>query len=266
MLVFGCLVCYTGTGWWFYQFLPYPTANNPSMEPLRVPSLKAACIQRLEGLILSGEWQIGLRLPSERDLAAQLNISRPVLHEALVDLAAKGLVTIEPRRGVFINDYRTSGSCALLSSLLSFSGGRLDPAFTQSMIEMRLLVECENAFLAAQNRTDDQLAGLQDLLAQEAKDISDTRSLTDLDYALHLQIAVASGNLVYPLIMNSFKIIYTQLTGRFFDHYAQTPVVEAVFAYHHRLVEVIANRDAETAHSIMQDMLQHGADHLRQIP
>ncbi len=236
------------------------------MEPIQVQSLKAACIQRLEGLILSGEWQIGTRLPSERDLAAQLNISRPVLHEALVDLAAKGLITIEPRRGVFINDYRTSGSCALLSSLLSFSGGRLDPAFTQSMIEMRLLVECETALLAAQNRTDDQLAGLRALLTAEDRGVSDTASLTNLDYAFHLQIAIASGNLVYPLIMNSFEIIYTQLTGRFFDHYVQTPVVEAVFVYHHRLVEAIANRAAETARSIMQDMLQHGADHLRQIP
>lgn len=74
------------------------------MEPIQVQSLKAACVQRLEELILSGEWQIGMRLPSERDLAAHLNISRPVLHETLVDLAAKGLVTIEPRRGVFIND------------------------------------------------------------------------------------------------------------------------------------------------------------------
>ena len=101
------------------------------MEPLHVPSLKEACVQRLEGLILSGEWQMGMRLPSERDLAAEMNISRPVLHEALVDLEAKGLVSIAARRGVFVSDYRTSGSCALLSSLFSYTAAawtRLSPS------------------------------------------------------------------------------------------------------------------------------------------
>ena len=54
---------------------------NPSLEPLRVSNLKDACVQRLEGLILSSELKAGERLPSERDLALRLNISRPVLHE-----------------------------------------------------------------------------------------------------------------------------------------------------------------------------------------
>ncbi len=120
------------------------------IEPLRVPSLKDAAITRLEELVLSGEWQAGTRLPSERDLAEQLGISRPVLHEALVDLAAKGLVRIEARRGVFINDFRTSGSLAILSSLLAYSNGQLDP--TQAQPWPASLPEI-NARLTALNAT-----------------------------------------------------------------------------------------------------------------
>jgi len=235
------------------------------MEPISVQSLKAACIQRLEELILSGEWQIGMRLPSERDLAAELSISRPVLHEALVDLAVKGLVTIQPRRGVFINDYRTHGSTALLSSLLTFNGGRLDPAFTRSMLEMRLLLETETAGQAALNRTADHLHALTHLLERESQPAPDANALTGLDFDFHLQVAIASGNLVYPLILNSFKIIYTQLTGHFFQHYASSPVVQDVFAYHRRLVNAISAQDAPAARSVMKEMLQHGAEHLLQI-
>lgn len=88
-----------------------------SIEPLQVNSLTGACITRLEELVLSGELRAGERLPAERDLAARLGVSRPVLHEALLDLSAKGLVTILPRRGVVVNDYRKSGSTAILSSL-----------------------------------------------------------------------------------------------------------------------------------------------------
>lgn len=235
------------------------------MEPLRVPSLKAACVQRLEGLILSGEWQIGARLPSERELAAELNISRPVLHDALVDLAAKGLVKIEPRRGVFVSDYRTSGSCALLSSLLSYSGGRLDPAFTRSLLEMRLLVETETAAQAARNRTAEHLARFEEIIAQEQTAPPEAQALTGLDFSFHLLAAVASGNLVYPLILNSFHSVYTHLTGLFFSHYLNTPVIGAVFDSHRRLVEAVARQDEAAAASVMEGMLRHGAEHLQKI-
>ena len=63
---------------------------NLPLKPLHVDSLKEACVKRLEELILSGELKVGVRLPSERDFAASLGVSRPVLHEALVDLSAKG--------------------------------------------------------------------------------------------------------------------------------------------------------------------------------
>ena len=138
-----------------------------SIEPLQVTSLKEACVSRLEELILSGELKAGERLPSERDFAARLGVSRPVLHEALVDLSAKGLVSIQPRRGVVVNDFRTSGSCAILSSLLAYHNGNLDPDFTASLLAMRVLVETETARLAAIHATPDQLRELTEIFNQE---------------------------------------------------------------------------------------------------
>jgi DNA-binding GntR family transcriptional regulator len=99
----------------------------PTIEPLNHQSLKEACIRRLEALILSGQFKIGERLPAERDLAAALNISRPALHEALLDLANKGLVEIVPRRGVYVSDFRVTGSLALLSSLFTYHEGVKQP-------------------------------------------------------------------------------------------------------------------------------------------
>lgn len=235
------------------------------MQPLRVQSLKDACITRLEGLILSGEWQIGMRLPSERDLAAQLSISRPVLHDALVDLAAKGLVSIEPRRGVFISDYRVSGSCALLSSLLSYSGGRLDPAFSQSLVDMRLVVETETARLAALNRLDEHLERFEAIYAQESTAPRENGALVDLDFSFHLLVAIASGNLAYPLIINSFKSVYTHLTGLFFHQYVDSAIMNEVFDFHRRLIDAIASRQPEQSATVMKEMLQHGAKYLHQI-
>ena len=237
---------------------------NNNIEPIQIQSLKEACLARLEQMILSGELGIGERLPSERDFAARLNVSRPVLHQALVDLQAKGLVHILPRRGVFISDYRRDGSLAMLSSLLSYHNGSLDPKFGQSLMDMRLLMETETARLAAQNRTDEQLTEFWELLAREESAAnSDPQNLTELDFAFHLSIAVASGNLVYPLLINSFKGVYTGLTGEFFRKYFGTAVLEAVHGFHRLLVAAFEKQDADSAVQTMTDMLAHGERYLK---
>jgi DNA-binding FadR family transcriptional regulator len=238
-----------------------------AFEPLKIQSLKAACVGQLEQLILSGELKIGEQLPSERDFALRIGVSRPVLHAALVDLDSKGLVQIVPRRGVFVSDFRRSGSLAMLGSLLSYHDGNLNPAFTRSLIAMRLLVETETARLAALNRTDLLLEEFSNLLEEEARAAcSDPHTLTGLDFAFHLSIAIASGNLVYPLIINSFQGVYTHLTGVFFNRYCGTPVAEAVRQFHVQLVEAVEQRQAASAVSIMTAMLNHGALYLEKQP
>jgi len=235
-----------------------------TIEPIQVQSLREASVARLEQMILSGELKIGERLPSERKFAARLNISRPVLHQALVDLEAKGLVQILPRRGVFISDYRQDGSLALLSSLLSYHNGQLSPDLSQSMLDMRLLLETETARLAAIHRTQQQLANFQELLSSELTTLNaDSQTLTVLDYRFHLLIAIASSNLVYPLIINSFKEVYTGLTGKFFRQYHGTPVIQAVHDFHQQLVAAIQVQDAGSAVQIMIKMLKHGEAYLK---
>jgi DNA-binding FadR family transcriptional regulator len=237
---------------------------TPTIQPLNHLSLKALCVRRLEGLILSGQLRIGERLPAERDLAARLEISRPLLHEALVDLAAKGLVRIVPRRGVFVNDYRTTGSPAMLESLLAFREGSLDPAFTQSLLDMRLLVETETARLAAANRSSEQLKRLAEILYAELNaSPDDSAVLTDLDFAFHHEIALASANQVYPLILNSFKGVYTHLSGSFFRTFAGSPVIAEVHAFHRRLLTAFEQRDSAAAVHVMTEMLRHGERYLK---
>ena len=234
-----------------------------AIEPLKVQSLKDACVSRLEQLILSGELKIGEQLPSERDFALRIGVSRPVLHAALVDLDSKGLVQIIPRRGVFVNDFRRSGSLAILGSLLTYHDGNLDPAFIRSLIDMRLLVETETARLAALNRTGQQLAEFCTILEDEARPAcGDPHNLTGLDFSFHLSIAIASGNLVYPLIINSFKGVYTHLTGQFFSRYCGTPVADAVRQFHKQIVAAFERREAEAAVATMTAMLNHGATYL----
>ena len=229
------------------------------LEPIKTDSLKDVFVSKFEHLILSGQLTVGERLPSERELALRLGVSRPVVHEGLVELAARGLVTIKPRVGAEINDFRMQGSLALLNSLVNYHQGGLEPELLASMLEMRDLFEGETARLAARRRTDENLVELRRIVDEEKDPGAEAETLVELDFLFHHQLALASGNVIYPMLLNSFKQVYTNLSGQFF---VDPQVASTVRRFHARLVEAVADRDEQRAESVMKEMLDHGRNHL----
>jgi DNA-binding FadR family transcriptional regulator len=158
-----------------------------------------------------------------------------------------------------VNDFRSHGSIPLLDALLTYQDDRLSRGMWQNMFDFRRVIEAETARLAAQDRTEEQIRTLEAILEQEAcVDRCDPEKLTELDFAFHLAIAQISGNLVYPLLINSFKNAYTSYTRAFFSANAGTHVVEEVFAFHTRLVAAICSQAVQTAQETMIAMLIHG--------
>jgi len=235
-------------------------------EPIDIQSLKDVCIRKLEHLILSGKLKIGDRLPAERILAKKFGISRPIIHEALVDLSIKGLVSILPRKGVYINDFCKTGSCALLSSLFNYKEGEFDDKFFQSLVDMRLLIELKTAYLASINRTKEHVKEFKNIIEKEKKTkINDYKSLTELDFSLHQLITIASGNLVFPLIINSFKDVYISVTGLFYKNFQNTDKIKFVLQKHEELVNAIIKKDENMAISIMRIILVEGEKDIKYL-
>lgn len=233
------------------------------LKPIKSESLKDVCIARFEELIFSGKLPVGKKLPSERELALQLGVSRPIVHEGLVDLAAKGLVTMRPRVGTVVNDFRKEGSLSLLTCLLNYRQGRLDTHLLKSLLDMRMLFEVETARLAALHRRDEHLQALGQLLEDEkAVSFHHAEKITELDFDFHHLIAMATDNSIYPLLLNSFKQFYFNLAGLFFSDPA---VVAEVFQFHQKMVHAIKERDAVQAAAVMKDMLVHGESHLKDM-
>lgn len=231
------------------------------LEPIRTESLKDVFIRRFEDLILSGKFPVGQKLPSERELALQLGVSRPVVHEGLVDLAAKGLVTMIPRVGTLVNDYRKEGSLSILASLINYHQGNLEPGLLASLLEMRLLFEVETARRAALHRDRDQLESFRNLLLEEDRiNQRDVDGICELDFDFHHLIALASGNHIYPLLLNSFRHCYANLAGQFFS---DPRVVPVVFDFHKKMVKAVEDKDEKAAARIMERMLNHGAENLK---
>jgi GntR family transcriptional repressor for pyruvate dehydrogenase complex len=233
------------------------------IEPIKTDSLKDVFVLRFEELILSGKFKMGQKLPSERELALQLRVSRPVVHEGLVELASRGLVSLKPRFGAVVNDYRKEGSISLLSSLIQYQKGKLEPELLDSLLQMRMLMEPQFARRAAQYKTEEQVREFYEILAREEEaDYRDIQKITDLDFEFHLLVAVASGNAVYPLLLNSFRQVYTNLSGQFFN---DSQVVITVRKYHRDMVKAMEAGDGKKAMSVMKALLHHGEQHLRQM-
>jgi DNA-binding FadR family transcriptional regulator len=236
---------------------------NEILKPLKADSLVEVFVSRFEDLILTGKIAIGQKLPSERELALQLGVSRPIVHEGLVDLAAKGLVTLRPRVGTVVNDYRKEGSLAILNSIINYRQDRLDVGLLESLLETRLLVETETTRLAAVNRTEDNIREFHRIVEEEtAVNTADLKTIARLDFAFHHLISMASGNLIYPLLINSFKPVYMNFTSLFFS---DPKMVPETVCFHRRLVKAIEDKDTDKATAIIHETLAHGERHLRRI-
>ena len=229
------------------------------LEPITTESLKQVFVSKFEELILSGKISIGETLPSERELAARLKVSRPVVHEGLIELSLRGLVSIRPRSGTIVNDFKREGAIPLLLSLLNYHG-TLDPKIQQDILEMRLLFENEMVRLSTQNRRAEHLQELEDIIREEKNmDTSRYEEVARLDYRFHQTIAAASGNFIYSLLLNSFREIYLHLSTLFFTDPEVCPVV---FNTHKKIVDAIRLQDGKKAVTLMTQLLNHGAEHL----
>lgn len=218
-----------------------------SLERLEDRSLKARCIETLERLIISGELAVGEAIPPERELAKRLGISRPVVHEAMVELAAKGFVTVTPRRGVRVNDYYHNGTLAVFEAIVLNNEGRFPPEVLADVVAFRRLIELEAVRLAAGRSGGDSLADIKRLLDDEDRLGDDGAALgerTELDIRFHLLLVQASGSLILPLVANSIEPVYRSLVRRF---YSLGPDLALVRGFHHSLVDALARGDADAA-------------------
>jgi GntR family transcriptional regulator, transcriptional repressor for pyruvate dehydrogenase complex len=226
------------------------------LAPLRAVSLKEVFVERFERLILSGKLPIGEKLPSERALAVDLGVSRPVVHDGLVELVARGLVSTKPRIGTVINDYRREGSLVLLTSLMSSGVGVEDPLLLRGLLDVRMLMESEAARLAAIERSDDDVEELRDLLAREAMaGAARGPDRVHLNFRFHHRIALASGNPVYAMLLKSLEPAHQTLAGRFFQ---VADDLGWLLDRHMRLVDAIAESLPDLARDLMQEILENG--------
>ena len=172
------------------------------------PTIKELFIERIEGLILSGALKPGDRLPSERELAEQMKISKTIVHIGLEDLARMGFLEVTPRRGTVVADFAETGNLETLNAILRYNGGKLDRQMVVSIVELRSAVEGASLIRLGRSGTDaafDELDAMLDEYAAQAEGEYDNATVADALAHFHYRVCTLSGNKLFPLIMNAFR-------------------------------------------------------------
>ena len=154
---------------------------------------------KILGMITSGSYPPGARLPGERELADKFQVSRLVIREAEISLEALGHVEIRVGSGVYVCEPDSTNF------------GRLPNVTAFELTQARLMFESESAALAARVITDEQIYELEQTIVRMSDATHDMPDGDDADRSFHLQIAKASGNTAIMYIMERLWRMRTEL-------------------------------------------------------
>jgi DNA-binding FadR family transcriptional regulator len=223
---------------------------------LATPPAGEVLADRIMAAIALGEFTPGQRLPAERELAAQLGVSRTTVRDALSRVVAAGLLEVRRGRsgGAFVRHPWTSESARAVRTTL---GARWDEL--QSAFDMRLLVEALVARTAAERRDQADQVEIKAALAQyeDAKSLAVAQAA---DIRLHHAIARATKN---PRLL----AVREQLLSEVSFGFAVEPFTAEVYAralpQHQQLAEAVTTGDADTAWEVGRQHFSITEDELR---
>ena len=214
-------------------------------------------VKEVEQRILTGQWEIGMKIPSSRALADEFFVSRSVINAGIAELCCNGYLTTVPKGSVYVADWRKMGNFALIGGLID--NDLVDLHAIDSLLEGRMAIYKIIVRKAAQMRTEEDLAQLR-LIIDGEKDCPTPEEKTKADEAFRHAVAAASHNIVYTVMMNSFSAVTEKLTLRFY----QKPINhDFVVQTHERILEALRKGDPDAAENAMEALLAHGEAELR---
>lgn len=168
-------------------------------------SIKEMFLTQIEEMILSGELQPGDKLPTEREIADDMGISKTIVHEGIRELARMGFLDVISRQGVYVADYASTGNLDTLFAIIRYRGGMPDKKMICSLLDTRIYLECPAIEILAAKHTAEDIRKLERLQENMHRAIDgDISAFAETLFIYRRTLVVLSGNCISPLIMNAF--------------------------------------------------------------
>ncbi|HSV96757.1 MAG TPA: FadR/GntR family transcriptional regulator [Spirochaetota bacterium] len=224
------------------------TIAAKKLDPVTRSRLHEEIVSQMIGRIVEGRFRPGERLPAEREIAANLQVNRATLREALKKLEVMGLVEIRHGDGIYVKNYLESGNLELFKAIV-YLDEVFDPGILADTLAIRKIIVPEMAARAAANRTDEQLGELKSIALAEGE-----KDMLERDLGVHHLLARASGNLLYIFILNFFNQFFR-------DHgylYFSDPENRRRSARFHRdIYGAVAAKQTDRSQKIMTEVLTY---------
>jgi DNA-binding FadR family transcriptional regulator len=225
------------------------------MQPIRRSSTHELVLERLRRAIHLGEYLPGDRLPSERELAHRLAVSRVTLREATKQLEAEGYVVTQ--RGA---------SGGLRVTTLNAPSARkrsevgVDRTYLEELFAYRRTIECSAAALAARNRTKDDLEAMRASI-DALDDNVDVARFRRADTAFHRAVARASRNrFLVQAVEDARDAVFLLISERDYDL-----ILPSTLAGHRAVYGAIGLGDERAAEAAMRDHLSVSYTEVRSV-
>ncbi|MBR2224130.1 MAG: FadR family transcriptional regulator, partial [Christensenellaceae bacterium] len=165
------------------------------LTPLKKTKLYEEISKQIISLINSGELKPGDKLPPERSLAEQLNVSRTAIREALRALESMGYIESKVGGGTFVREISLENIISPVSAMF-----QQDESLLKDLIAVRLLLETEMASLAAKHITPEKAMKIEEAIVLMRKEVAKGEIGLRGDNSFHAALAEASGNSAMSLI------------------------------------------------------------------
>jgi DNA-binding FadR family transcriptional regulator len=234
--------------------------KNMKFAKLESPSLKNLFVEQLEDMILSGKTAVGEKLPSERELAEVMHVSRAVVNGGITELERKGFLEVKPRVGAFVADYRRNGNTETLLSIMNYNGGHLRDDEIRSILEVRIALDTLAAQLLIPKITGEEIVFFGEL-TEQMRDAQSDVACIEAAFTFQRELAILSGNTLIPLIFTSFKVPVFAMWERFCALYGR----KALYENHYGLWETLRDRDFPAAVEWIKESIGASIDGARPI-
>lgn len=234
-----------------------------SDEPIRASKISDIIADRLESMILEGSLTPGQKMPPERELALQFEVSRPSLREALHRLEAKGLVTRKQGGGTFVS---ANIGLSFVDPLMQLF--QTHSEFNYDLLEFRHALEEVAAHYAALRATDADREIIERRY-QEWEEGHNQRvgykEEAELDWRFHLSIAEASHNAVLLHSMRAlFNLFKLTIATNLQYLYTKEDRRDEILNQHRALKDAVLSRDSQQAQKAVNDHLAFVEETLQQ--
>lgn len=219
-------------------------------QPIAPEKLSGAVVRQIELLILRGILRPGERLPSERELAEKLSVSRPSLREAIADLQDRGLLVSRAGAGIFVADVLGS---AFSEALVMLFAGHDDALF--DYISFRRDIEALAAERAARRASDTDLQVIQAVFdkMEAAHSKRNPEDEARLDAEFHMAIIEASHNVIMLHMMRSMFDLLRK--GVFYNRrimFRQRTTRDTLLDQHRAINSALQARDPAAARAAVE--------------